>query len=127
MALPRFLVQVMVVGSQIVGRAFAQALRQEFRTGTAARQRASETGQKAAGTKSAAANSLSGMSLQEAKQILNVELLDHQQINEKFEHLFKVNDRAQGGSFYLQSKVYRAKERLDMELKTDASNDHHDS
>jgi import inner membrane translocase subunit TIM16 len=29
--------------------------------------------------------------------------------------LFKVNDKAVGGSFYLQSKVVRAKERLEME------------
>jgi mitochondrial import inner membrane translocase subunit TIM16 len=29
-----------------------------------------------------------------------------------------MNDKAKGGSFYLQSKVFRAKERLDEELKT---------
>jgi import inner membrane translocase subunit TIM16 len=29
--------------------------------------------------------------------------------------LLKVNDKAVGGSFYLQSKVVRAKERLEME------------
>jgi import inner membrane translocase subunit TIM16 len=28
-----------------------------------------------------------------------------------------LNDKKKGGSFYLQSKVYRAKERLDEELK----------
>jgi phage terminase small subunit len=29
----------------------------------------------------------------------------------------KVNDQKTGGSFYLQSKVHRAKERIDMERK----------
>ncbi|KAG7248894.1 hypothetical protein CRUP_023079, partial [Coryphaenoides rupestris] len=33
-----------------------------------------------------------------------------------YEHLFKVNDKEVGGSFYLQSKVVRAKERLEEEL-----------
>lgn len=32
---------------------------------------------------------------------------------QNFEHLFKVNDKSEGGSFYLQSKVVRAKEALD--------------
>ena len=30
--------------------------------------------------------------------------------------MFKVNDKKAGGSFYLQSKVVRAKERLEWEL-----------
>ena len=34
---------------------------------------------------------------------------------QNFEWLFKANDPAQGGSFYLQSKVYRAKEKFDAE------------
>jgi len=33
-----------------------------------------------------------------------------------FDHLFKVNNTSTGGSFYLQSKIFRAKERIDMEL-----------
>ena len=34
----------------------------------------------------------------------------------KFEHLFQVNDKSKGGSFYIQSKVVRAKERIDQEV-----------
>ena len=30
--------------------------------------------------------------------------------------MFKANDPKTGGSFYIQSKIYRAKERLDLEL-----------
>lgn len=35
----------------------------------------------------------------------------------KYNHLFNVNDLKSGGSFYLQSKVVRAKERIEMEVK----------
>lgn len=58
------------------------------------------------------------MTLDEAKQILNVsDLKSLEQITKNYEHLFAVNDKAKGGSFYLQSKVFRAKERIDQELK----------
>ncbi len=43
--------------------------------------------------------------LKEAKQILNVNELDPKVIQEKYQHLFSINDKAKGGSFYLQSKV----------------------
>jgi len=43
--------------------------------------------------------------------------LDPQEIDKKYKHLFEVNDKAKGGSFYLQSKVFRAKERIDSELE----------
>ena len=61
------------------------------------------------------------MSLEEAKQILNVENLDAESVQQKYEHLFNVNDKAKGGSFYIQSKVFRAKERIDQELKLSSS------
>ena len=46
-----------------------------------------------------------GMTLDEAKMILNVENLDKEAIEKNYEHLFKVNDKTQGGSLYIQSKV----------------------
>lgn len=56
--------------------------------------------------------------MEEAQQILNVGKLDNpEEIQKNYDHLFAVNDKAKGGSFYLQSKVFRAKERLDEELK----------
>ncbi|KAI4890469.1 hypothetical protein NFI96_021847 [Prochilodus magdalenae] len=108
----KYLAQIVVVGVQVVGRAFARALRQEF----AASQAAAEASG-AAGKQSAAASSFTGMTVQEAQQILNVSTLNTEDIQKNYEHLFKVNDRAVGGSFYLQSKVVRAKERLDEELQ----------
>ena len=44
--------------------------------------------------------------LQEAKQILNVNNPnDLEAIEKNYKHLFEVNDKAKGGSLYLQSKV----------------------
>lgn len=57
------------------------------------------------------------MTLEEAQQILNISKLEPEEIQKHYEHLFQVNDKSKGGSFYLQSKVFRAKERIDQELK----------
>ena len=58
------------------------------------------------------------MTLEEAQQILNVSKLESiDEITKNYEHLFAVNDKLKSGSFYLQSKVVRAKERIDDELK----------
>lgn len=61
------------------------------------------------------------MTLEEAKQILNIERLDPELVRKNYDHLFSVNDKSKGGSFYLQSKVFRAKERIDHELKQSAA------
>ena len=58
------------------------------------------------------------MTLDEAKEILNItdqDFLgpDREKLYKSYEHLFEVNDKSKGGSFYLQSKVVRAKERID--------------
>lgn len=36
---------------------------------------------------------------------------------ERFKKLFDINDPKQGGSFYLQSKILRARERIEMEVR----------
>lgn len=72
---------------------------------------------------SAAASRIIGISLQEAQQILNVSNLNPEEIQKNYDHLFKVNDKSVGGSFYLQSKVVRAKERLDEELRIQAKDE----
>ena len=54
------------------------------------------------------------MTMEEAKQILNIEKdITREDLDKNFQHLFDCNDKKKGGSFYLQSKVVRAKERLD--------------
>ncbi|XP_064481689.1 mitochondrial import inner membrane translocase subunit TIM16-like [Ornithodoros turicata] len=110
----KYLAQIIVVGAQVVARAFGRALQQEYAASqTAARQ----AGGGKAGAQRAAANAKLGLSLQEAMQILNVEKLDPELVQKNYKHLFDVNDKAKGGSFYLQSKVYRALERIDEEMK----------
>ncbi|XP_055849305.1 mitochondrial import inner membrane translocase subunit Tim16 [Episyrphus balteatus] len=109
----KYLAQIIVLGGQAIGRAFAKALRQEIQASQEAAKRAGGGQQ---GQNRAAANARTGMTLEEAKQILNLNDLKPEEIQKSFEHLFQMNDKAKGGSFYLQSKVFRAKERIDQEL-----------
>ncbi|XP_033743670.1 mitochondrial import inner membrane translocase subunit TIM16-like [Pecten maximus] len=107
------IIQVALAGVQVVGKAFGRALQSEIR---ASQQAAQRHGGGKEGRRKAVADTSSGMTLQEATQILNVSEADsNEQIQKSYDHLFKVNDKSVGGSFYLQSKVVRAKERLDIE------------
>ncbi|XP_009880266.1 PREDICTED: coronin-7-like [Charadrius vociferus] len=115
----KYLAQIILVGAQVVGRAFMRALRQEF----AASQAAADARGRSERPQSAAASRITGISLQEAQQILNVSNLNPEEIQKNYDHLFKVNDKSVGGSFYLQSKVVRAKERLDEELRIQAKDE----
>lgn len=111
----KYLAQIVVAGIQIVGRAFTAALRQEIRT---SQQNAQRAGGGRHGASRAADDNVTGLSLGEAKNILNITDLNNlEEITKNFKHLFEVNEKQKGGSFYLQSKVYRAKERIDMEYK----------
>ncbi|KAG4072214.1 hypothetical protein HA402_007624 [Bradysia odoriphaga] len=110
----KYLAQIIVLGGQAVARAFGRALKQEY---AASQEAAKRAGGGQQGNQRAAANARSGITLDEAQQILNLnDLNDVEQVNKNYEHLFNVNDKSKGGSFYLQSKVFRAKERIDQEL-----------
>lgn len=110
----KYLAQIIVLGTQVVGRAFARALKQEINASQAAARSSTSSSQ----TKQQRMDNLkTGLTLEEAQQILNVSKLDAEQVQKSYDHLFAVNDKAKGGSFYLQSKVFRAKERIDQELK----------
>ncbi|XP_023949205.1 mitochondrial import inner membrane translocase subunit Tim16 [Bicyclus anynana] len=110
----KYIAQIIVLGAQVVGRAFARALQQELRASQEAAKRA---GGGPEGARRAAANASTGLTLEEAMQILNIDKLDAQKVKNNYEHLFSVNEKAKGGSFYLQSKIVRAKERIDTEFK----------
>lgn len=99
--------QVVVTGSQVVGRAFMEAYRQ-----------ASSASVRAT-TSAAARERTGGLSLAEARKILGVESgpLELEATQKKYDHLFEVNSKEKGGSFYLQSKVYRAMECIKYELE----------
>lgn len=64
----------------------------------------------------------SGLTLEEACKILNVSPpkageANLAQVHERFKRLFDMNDPKKGGSFYLQSKVLRARERIELEVR----------
>lgn len=67
----------------------------------------------------------SGLTLDEACKILNVKPpqaaaageAQLETVMERFKKLFDINDPEKGGSFYLQSKILRARERIEMELR----------
>ena len=111
----KYIAQIIILGTQVIGRAFARALQQEFAASQEAARRGGG-GQK--GASRAAANARTGITVEEAQQILNVDKMDPELITKNYEHLFNANDKSKGGSFYLQSKVVRAKERLDQELES---------
>jgi len=63
-----------------------------------------------------------GLSLDEACRILNTKppqagKADLEQVMERFKKLFDMNNPEKGGSFYLQSKILRARERIEMEVR----------
>ncbi|KAI9756933.1 MAG: mitochondrial import inner membrane translocase subunit TIM16 [Lichina confinis] len=111
----RLIVQIAMVGSRVVGRAFVEAYRQ-----AAATQRHTAQGG-SSGVGSGRSLAASGLTLDEACKILNVsppkaDKADLEQITERFQRLFDLNKPEQGGSFYLQSKILRARERIEMEV-----------
>jgi len=111
----KYLIQIIVMGTQVVGKAFARALRQEIAASQEAARRAGGGRQ---GAEHVAANTRTGLTLEEALRILNAERPDQTEVIEQnYKYLMEANDRSKGGSFYLQSKIVRAKERIDEELK----------
>ncbi|XP_026332168.1 mitochondrial import inner membrane translocase subunit Tim16 [Hyposmocoma kahamanoa] len=111
----KYIAQIIVLGAQVVGRAFARALKQEI---AASQEAAKRAGGGPEGSRRAAANASTGLTLEEAMQILNLDKIDSEQVQKNYNHLFNVNDKSKGGSFYLQSKIVRAKERIDVEIKS---------
>ena len=95
------LIQLIISGSQVVGKAFSNAVRQEIRMSQAANARYSGS----QNTEQAAETARMGLTVDEAKEILNVSALTREEIDKNYEHLFAVNDKSKGGSLYLQSKV----------------------
>ncbi|ROT42568.1 mitochondrial import inner membrane translocase subunit tim-16 [Sodiomyces alkalinus F11] len=117
----RLITQIVFVGSRIVGRSFMAAYRQAQASSEFARAQAKMGGNAATAGR---ANLSSGMTLDEACRILNVKPPKNgtggataEEIADRFKRLFDANDPQKGGSFYLQSKVLRAKERLQSEVE----------
>ncbi|TKA60994.1 Mitochondrial import inner membrane translocase subunit tim16 [Friedmanniomyces simplex] len=111
----RIISQVVFTGARVFGRAFAEAYKQASASQKFAA--ANSSNPTAANTHSSA-----GLTLDEACRILNVSPPKGGQgnldlVHERFKRLFDLNDPKKGGSFYLQSKVLRARERIEMEVR----------
>eukprot|EP01032_Pedospumella_encystans_P028939 gene28939-32682_t len=105
----RMIAQMIVSGTTILTKAFFSAYQQALRNA------------KAGGAPAAVANAAATkykMRPDEALKILNIEKegLTKKILDERFKAMFGVNDPAKGGSFYLQSKIYRSKEVLEHEV-----------
>ena len=108
----KILAQVIIQGMSVFTKAFAQALQQGRANARA--------GGSAAATQ--AVRRGNHMGTEEAFQVLNVKRSDFtlqstEEILKIYNRMFDANDPQKGGSFYLQSKVYRAKEALDLEIE----------
>lgn len=114
----RAFVSVIITGAQVFGRAFGEAYRQA--AAQSVKQGATEASR---GRGRSGKAEYGGITLDESCKILNIErneakdYLNPEKVNKRFEYLFNVNDKEKGGSFYLQSKIYRAAERLKWEIK----------
>lgn len=113
----RLITQVVIVGTRVVGRAFAEAYKQASASSQYQRAQA-----KSGNGVSGRASLSSGMTLEEACKILNVKQpqggkADMEEVMERFKRLFDNNEPKKGGSFYLQSKILRARERIEAEVK----------
>ncbi|KAJ1725558.1 mitochondrial import inner membrane translocase subunit TIM16 [Coemansia erecta] len=103
---------MLVTGTRIVGRAFGDAYKQAAANSAAARAAAGNMKASADGDKMTQA---SGIAVDESAKILNLEDMNSaEELTKKYEHLFDANDPKKGGSFYLQSKIVRARERIEM-------------
>ncbi|KAK4452673.1 Pam16-domain-containing protein [Podospora aff. communis PSN243] len=113
----RIITQVVLIGGRVLGRAFAEAYKQA--SASSAYQRAQA---KAGGTATGRVNISTGMTLDEACKILNVKPptgtpAEMEEVMARFKKLFDANEPKNGGSFYLQSKILRARERLEADMR----------
>lgn len=110
------ILQVISIGARVLGRSFAEAYKQANASSQYARAQA-----KAGVSSTGRGGGATGMTLEEAVKILNVKppqggKADMEEVMERFKRLFDANDPQKGGSFYLQSKVLRARERIEAEV-----------
>eukprot|EP01084_Bolivina_argentea_P113325 201995_1 len=99
----RIIAQVVVSVTGILGRSFVAAYSQ-----------AVQNARKGAVENAKTMTRKSKMSIGEASQVLNLpgKELRPEKISEQYQRYFDANNPDKGGSFYLQSKVYKANESL---------------
>lgn len=115
----RYVTQVVLVGTRVLGRAFAEAYKQASASSQYQRAQAKNGGGTGGGG-GGGVNLSTGMTLDEACKILNVKppqggKANMEEVMDRFKRLFDSNEPKNGGSFYLQSKILRARERIEAE------------
>lgn len=109
--------KVLYHGTKVFAKSLYKSIQDEIEMSRqAAKARYSGESQKIAAKKNE-------ISLRESKQIMNVDELDRELIQKKYKYLFHANSPSNGGSLYLQSKIFRAKERIDKELNSQIKNE----
>jgi len=111
----RIITQAAVTGARILGTAFKEAYKQA----SASQKYAAAAAR--SGKHNPLTHGASGLTLEEACKILNISppkqgKVDAEAMMEKFKKMFDANDPKKGGSFYLQSKILRARERIQAEV-----------
>lgn len=118
-----YLVKAVLAGANLIGRSFLTAYRRVAGEGAAAKAEKAATG--SVQTEQSAFVSRRRMRLDEAKKVLNIEPAEEQTLepeefakvlNARYESLYLAN-AAPAGSFYLQSKIFRAKEVVEDDFK----------
>lgn len=112
----RLIAQIVLTGSRVIGRAFTEAYRQAQASSRYAAAAAKDNPQAMRNISS------SGLTLDEACKILNVKppqggKANMDDVYERFKRLYDLNEPKRGGSFYLQSKILRARERIELEVR----------
>jgi import inner membrane translocase subunit TIM16 len=102
----------------VFGRAFAEAYKQA----SASSKYASESRKNGGSSGTMNSFASNGLTLDEACKILNVKPpqggdANLESVMVRFKKLFDLNEPQNGGSFYLQSKILRARERIEMEVR----------
>jgi import inner membrane translocase subunit TIM16 len=113
----RIITQVVITGTRVLGRAFAEAYKQASASSQYQKAQA-----KNGGGSTVSAFASNGLTLEEACKILNVKppqggKANMEEVMDRFKKLFDANEPKKGGSFYLQSKILRARERIESELR----------
>lgn len=108
----KVIAQAVVMGISVLARAIPAAY-------GAALQNAKRGGVDAAKASSEGILSRKKMSLDEALMVLNLDKsqVTADSVQKQYDKYFNSNAVEKGGSFYLQSKIYRAKEQLDEFIK----------
>ncbi|KAI6228324.1 Mitochondrial import inner membrane translocase subunit Tim16 [Aphelenchoides besseyi] len=116
----RNVVKIAMATVEALGKAFKRSLDQEIiaskRTAARTTTSSESSSSQSQAQEETKANRRHGITLQESMQILNIKALDREEAEKRFEHLFNVNDKSNGGSRYLQQKIEAAKKRVDDEL-----------